>query len=1109
MCRPFKIVTSNVRGIQLLKNRKDKLNKLAALSADILFLQELRINELDEVKKVKEFWKIGTAIISIGIDKADGVGIFFNTNDVNIIKKRDIIPGRLLVVDCKIKESKIRLINVYTSSDRSKKIQLFKRLPELLCGGQNIILAGDFNTVTDNKDREASTAFKLSKEGKLLKEICEEFRVQDVFRALHPDDFGFTRFDYKTKTRIDRIYVSNQIKIKEYTTKALINSDHLVIGCKIIDVKEKQTNAWKLNTSWLKNDKFITTLKEEIERVKDLKCIVSSQNELWSILKNRLKRLMIKESKQLNQERNKIYDILTSNYIDMKRKQNRTLEEDLILEEMTKDLIEFNNDYQNSLKIICGYDDLKGGVTNIPSLIKKYKNKQEMKYIKSIRTETNNVVHDELEKRNEIVKQFKDMYAELPIDKKCLKVFLSNITSCESTEFDSISGIITKEEIEIAITQLNCGKTPGPDGFPAEFYMTFRKELSGLLAAVLNEGINENHVYNEFYEGIVTLIYKKGDEAELNNWRQVTLMNVEYKILAKILMNRLDTVLDKIINIEQTCAIKGRNMWDNLCIIRELVTQKHLNVPGFFIVALDQKKAFDCISREYLWAVLKGYNLPDAFINMIKILYSRSIIQVNVNGKLTEKIDIYRGVKQGCPLSAALYILAINPLLTVLKKDTKLSGVYVNNEIPRCIVSAFADDVTVFIKNQNELDIVYELFNTYEKASGASLNHSKTETVWIGEESENESININLKKEIKILGIHISNHNCSENNWDKKITEISEESNKFLNWKVSYMDKVELIKIFILSKLMFLSIVFPPTDTYVTKLNKLCIRMIWGNNREVTKRELAYKSKENGGLGAIEIGDKLKVSYCKHVSMSIERKAKWIGKIFEWEKLKGIKRRKIPYYKLIFSDFIEKYKILNFNWNQQSSKMIYKKIAEFRFGGKVIFNDCTDTENENLVDLWNCKFLPGKQRDKLWLAALGRLPVRGVVKWSCNVKTTTCPMPDCNEYETVGHLLIDCERSKEIWEAFKARGLDIDLTRKQIIYGTFNTDKSCVKRIPFWLCICVIVCQIWTTRCKMTTDNVFISSDKVVKQCMVKLKQKQKYEKQRKSNLSWDFLNWL
>ena len=99
------------------------------------------------------------------------------------------------------------------------------------------------------------------------------------------------------------------------------------------------------------------------------------------------------------------------------------------------------------------------------------------------------------------------------------------------------------------------------------------------------------------------------------------------------------------------------------------------------------------------------------------------------NGVLTEAFAIKRGVKQGCPLSAALYILAINPLLKRIKNDKRLSGVKTSNG-ERVVVLAYADDVTVIVKNERELDIVKEHLIFHEEVSGSKLNHDKRCLVW-------------------------------------------------------------------------------------------------------------------------------------------------------------------------------------------------------------------------------------------------------------------------------------------------------------------------------------------------------------------------------------------
>ena len=225
---------------------------------------------------------------------------------------------------------------------------------------------------------------------------------------------------------------------------------------------------------------------------------------------------------------------------------------------------------------------------------------------------------------------------------------------------------------------------------------------------------------------------------------------------------------------------------------------------------------------------------------MIKLLYKKSKVQINVNGILTKDFKIDREVKQGCPLSSALYVIAISPLLYKIKHEPRLQGVQLSTA-KRLKISAYADDVTVFVRNQAELDIIREHFNTYEAVAGAKLNNSKSEAVWIGE-GDPAMINLAVKEEIKILGSTILNRKCSKTNREKKEQEIKTEIEK---WKISnYKSRIQVIKMFVLSKLLFLAAICPPDEKRVMRLRKMCVRFNWGSNREVTKREVLYKPRD-------------------------------------------------------------------------------------------------------------------------------------------------------------------------------------------------------------------------------------------------------------------------
>lgn len=129
-------------------------------------------------------------------------------------------------------------------------------------------------------------------------------------------------------------------------------------------------------------------------------------------------------------------------------------------------------------------------------------------------------------------------------------------------------------------------------------------------------------------------------------------------------------------------------------------------------------------------------------------------------------------------------------------------------------------------------------------------------------------------------------------------------------------------------------------------------------------------------------------------------------------------------------------------------------INDYVNGGLTNFKDCTIAESKAAVERLNSRSVSGNMRDVMWLTMNGRLPVRSVVKWSCFVKTTVCPMPDCDEKETVGHLLADCYRSQKVWEKMKNIGLNIICERKTIMYAVFrDSDDEDAKKLSV-VCLC-------------------------------------------------------
>ena len=152
----------------------------------------------------------------------------------------------------------------------------------------------------------------------------------------------------------------------------------------------------------------------------------------------------------------------------------------------------------------------------------------------------------------------------------------------------------------------------------------------------------------------------------------------------------------------------------------------------------------------------KHFGFGQNFIKWIKIISSR----VNVNVFLSDSIVIQWGVRQGCPLSALLYVLCIEGLAVNIRKCTDIKGDSLRNRTFEQKVTMYADDMNVAVRTEKS---IYELFNLtkkYEMATNSKVNKDKTEALWLGKWVGRMDTPLDLKwtqDEVKFLGVYIGN----------------------------------------------------------------------------------------------------------------------------------------------------------------------------------------------------------------------------------------------------------------------------------------------------------------------------------------------------------------
>jgi hypothetical protein len=179
-------------------------------------------------------------------------------------------------------------------------------------------------------------------------------------------------------------------------------------------------------------------------------------------------------------------------------------------------------------------------------------------------------------------------------------------------------------EIEIlnSIKNMANGRTPGPDGLPADFYKFFWINIKALLRDSIIHAMEKGQLSIEQKRGIITLLPKKNkNRLYLKNWRPISLLNTDYKIIAKILATRLQSILPSIIDTDQCGYIQGCYIGQNIHILEDVTffTSKE-NIPGI-LLSIDFEKAFDSLNWHFLFKSLENFNFCENFINYLKIMY--------------------------------------------------------------------------------------------------------------------------------------------------------------------------------------------------------------------------------------------------------------------------------------------------------------------------------------------------------------------------------------------------------------------------------------------------------------------------------------------------------
>ena len=642
----LKIITCNVRGLGDERKRRQMFKYLQEKAINIAFLQETHSS-----KKVEKRWRSewgGNILFDHGDSNARGVCIMFSKNlnlDIDTIESSS--NGRYLIVNVKMDEKSIMLCNIYAPNVDQPHFftPIINKVKE---GDAEVkIMGGDINQVLDpTLDKKGGRTEDRSKSASLINSFLSEQDWFDVWRILNPDSFRFTwkRHRPLIMSRLDYLFMPQSCMnwLDHCTIMPGFLTDHSFVFMELCFTQTiKGRGFWKFNNSLLSEKFFVDSVNEIIDYAemryddispalkwemlkKDITEYAMHYSKVRSTIKKQEKEKLLKQKLSFEKKLACI-NLRAHNAVSLISKVNEKIDRiDSKLKEVAEQEI-------RGVMIRSKARWLELGERSTKYFLSLEKSNANRKNMSMMHTEAGETIKDP----RRILNEQKSFYEKLYTSNYRIKFEMNQPPPRTVNEElkKKLDGELTLEELAQALSTTERNKSPGPDGISADFYKVFFIKIKHTLLAAFNDSIVVKRVYQSGGEGIITLLPKKGkDTRYVKNWRPITLLCADYKLLSKVIANRLRLTLDNIIHEDQAGFIPGRSIAHS---IRKTVDGINLIKREGIEAALllvDFEKAFDRVEYLSLLKALTYFKFGPKLIEWVKLLFTDFRLCIVNNG---------------------------------------------------------------------------------------------------------------------------------------------------------------------------------------------------------------------------------------------------------------------------------------------------------------------------------------------------------------------------------------------------------------------------------------------------------------------------------------------
>jgi hypothetical protein len=882
------IYTYNIRGLRDNKKRTRLFSLFKNKLKGIIFLQETHAVPGDQPTWQKEW---GNRIyMSYGTNQARGVAILMSNNiEYEIDNVETDSEGRYISLEGTFNGHKLCLLNAYAPTADKIELQnnfLDKITPIMDRNAHKLILAGDLNCHLTQTDKYGPN-YAQTKFASRLNIIIEEQNLMDVWRILNPD---IKRYTWRKKlhnniqqSRLDYSIIASSVlyNVKECQVQTAMYSDHNPVQLTLRGDKETMRGRgfWKLNASLLKDKEYLDTINAVIEReiVKNQK--LENKGLLWDIIKMEIRSASISYSAYKAKKNRENEQRLNSELRELEHKMATDPDEDTKMHYYTniKELEEINNHRARGQQVRARAMNIEYNEKNSNYFYQKEVSNAKAKNIATIQKEDGTIVTEPQEIMTCQKEYYQKLYTE-PIKNETFEqiepdefLMPSNVTKIKQEDKTLLEAPVTINEISKAVILLPNAKAPGTDGLPIDFYKVFWNKINTTVYNSIHYAIETKSMSMDQRRGILSLIPKKGkDTRMLKNWRPLTLLNADYKILAKVMATRLQLVLPSIVSSDQSGCIKGRSTFNNIRSAIDIINYANLeSVPGI-LAYIDFEKAFDTVKWQFMHKTLEAMNFGPNYINYIKTMYYDIEACVMNNGHTSAYFKPTRGIRQGCPVSAYLFLLIVETMANAIKNNDQIKGIKINGREYK--ISQYADDTCLYLQDENSLKVALNTFENFYKCTGLKMNREKSEAIWIGASSNYRHKPFKLKwtKGATYLGIYISNDvkEINQKNFGDKIEKVKELLNMWTLRKMTIRGKIQIINTLIIPQMLYPSTVLAIPKSCIDEYNHAIIKFLWNNKPAKVKYRSLINTIDKGGLKLQDLQskvDSIKIKWIKQM----------------------------------------------------------------------------------------------------------------------------------------------------------------------------------------------------------------------------------------------------